>query len=265
MAWMSDEAFDLKQENREKKVTAQSARNRRGHTGKGGAVRMPSDNLTKKQREALNGECKTYRMGAPMKWGEFVGMPEDLQVMYIKGLRKTYNVPNKVLAEMLGISVSLISRYFKSIGLTKLKGAKNNWNAEEKAAFYAWIEKRGKKDISTEETVDSTDNDVELQKYIENDIATANTATKYDYTPCEEQPVNVKEGQITLEGSVDDILCTLRRIIGNTNVRLYADWSVVELPTTNTTIDIQKWRNCIQVAKNALLNAERREATGSKG
>lgn len=144
MAWMSDEAYELQQENREKKITGHSARNRRGHTGKGGKVRLSSDNLTQKQWEAKNGECKSYRLNEPMTWGDFIGMPEDIQIMYVKALRNAYNVPNCVLAEMLEVSPSLVSRYFKSVGLTKKKGEKTNWSTAEKEAFMNWWHKKDK-------------------------------------------------------------------------------------------------------------------------
>ena len=82
MAWMSDEKYELMQDTRDKAITARSARSTRTHCGKGGAVKFPSDNLTKKEREAMNGKCETYRMNDPMTWEQFKAMPDDLKVCW---------------------------------------------------------------------------------------------------------------------------------------------------------------------------------------
>jgi hypothetical protein len=100
---MSDEAYDYYEDTKEKKFTARSARNKKGHTGKMGAMRTAADYMTQKQLRALNGECKTYRLGAPMTWEEFSGMPDDLKVMYIKKVRKEYFVPDDILASSMGV------------------------------------------------------------------------------------------------------------------------------------------------------------------
>lgn len=117
MAWMSDEAYDFIEDCKEKKDIGRSARNKRGHCGKGGRVIFSSDNLTKKQRESLNGECKVYRMNAPMKWGDFVAMPVDLQIEYIKSLRKKFNVPDFEIASMLDVSIDILYEHYTEIKL----------------------------------------------------------------------------------------------------------------------------------------------------
>lgn len=117
MARMSDEAFDLLEENREKKITGQSARNRRGNTGKRGSVRLPSDRLTDKQLEALNGKCETYCLGKPMTWAQFKAMPDDLKIEYVKKLRKKYSVPDYALAEAMGVSRRTFGKWMWGLGL----------------------------------------------------------------------------------------------------------------------------------------------------
>lgn len=142
MAWMSDEAYELKQENRDKKVTAQSARHRRGHTGKGGSVKFPSDNLTKKQREAMNGKCETYRLNSPMTWEEFNSMPDDLKVMYIMAIRNKYHTPDRVLAHCMGVPAATFSKKMRElkIGLGRGSGAKSlQWHGSAQAQeFESW-------------------------------------------------------------------------------------------------------------------------------
>ena len=136
---MNDIRWEFMQDSRDKKITARSARNTRTHNGKAGYVRLPSDNLTKKEREALNGECVKYAsLKKPMTWSEFKDLPDDLKVEYIKSLREKFKVPNTALAEMFDISVTLITRYFKCLGLSigSASGAGNRtWDRE---GFLAW-------------------------------------------------------------------------------------------------------------------------------
>lgn len=115
MAWMSEEKHEFIQDTKEKRFTARSARNKRGHTGKSGAMKTASDFMSKKERDALNGECKTYKLGAPMTWSKFIEMPDDLKVMYIKSLRKKFNVPDLDLATVMGVDISEFAECLKSI------------------------------------------------------------------------------------------------------------------------------------------------------
>lgn len=46
MAWYSDEEYAYRQDCKEKAITARSARYKRTHCGKGGAVKFPSDYMT---------------------------------------------------------------------------------------------------------------------------------------------------------------------------------------------------------------------------
>ena len=63
---MKDETYAFISDVKEKGFTARSARHTRTHCGKGGRVRLPSDNLSKKELEKLNGECKSFRLNDPM-------------------------------------------------------------------------------------------------------------------------------------------------------------------------------------------------------
>ena len=142
MAWMSDEAYELMQENREKKALGQQAKNRRGNAGKKGAVQLPSDRLTKKQWEAKNGECKSYRMNEPMTWAQFMEMPDDLKVLYIKAIRKKYQTPDCILALGMDVPAATFSAKMRElgIGLGRGAGAKSvQWfTSEQRTEFEKW-------------------------------------------------------------------------------------------------------------------------------
>lgn len=123
MAWYSDEQFDMIQDSREKKSIAASAFKQRSHCGKGGSVKFPSDFMSKKELNAMNGECIKYAsLKQPMNWEEFKKLPDDLKREYVKNLRNKFNVPDAELATMFGVNKNIIYRYFKCYGLGKGAG-----------------------------------------------------------------------------------------------------------------------------------------------
>ena len=124
---------------RMKKVVAASARFRRSHAGKGGKVRLPSDNLTKKELEKMNGECKVYRLNKPMVWEEFKQLPDDMKIAYIKALRETYNAPTKEITKMLGVSSYTYGETLRRLGISEPTGTRRTV-AEE---WFKWLD--GKK------------------------------------------------------------------------------------------------------------------------
>ena len=133
---MKDETYVFISDVKDKKVTARSARHQRTHTGKGGRVRLPSDNLSKKELMKMNGECKSYRLNEPMTKAEFKALPDDLKVTYIKLLRNKYNVPDNQLGLALGYSHSAFNKVTAKLGVNRSEvGGKQKW---DKDGFYAW-------------------------------------------------------------------------------------------------------------------------------
>lgn len=123
---MNEIERDFRSDCIEKKSVARSARYKRTHTGKGGRVRLPSDNLTKKELEKMNGECKAYRMNDPMSWQEFKELPDDLKVTYIKLLRDKFDASTAHIADMLGVSTWSLSKILREFGLADPKGTRRH-------------------------------------------------------------------------------------------------------------------------------------------
>lgn len=139
MALMSDEKYEYTQDLKEKRSTARSARNRRGHCGKGGRVILPSDRLTAKQLAAKNGKCVTYHLGSPMSWEEFISMPDDLQSMYISSLRKKFNVPDEELAAAMDVDISMLTAQLNAIKVKTFGTAYRNWyDTDDYGRFRTW-------------------------------------------------------------------------------------------------------------------------------
>ncbi len=73
---------------REKKSIKNSA-SKKNRTGRG-PIRFHHDYLTKKELEAMNGECKTYDMKHFYTWQEFKSMPEHIQTEYLNYIINKY-------------------------------------------------------------------------------------------------------------------------------------------------------------------------------
>ena len=100
---------------------------------------LPHERLTKKERNAMNGEVKTYNVGKPMNWHTFKGMPLDLQKQYIRRLQLTFSANDAMLADMFGISRPTVALYRnRELGLPSL-GKGNTPSAQEALAFERFV------------------------------------------------------------------------------------------------------------------------------
>ena len=134
---MEDAKYVYLQDIKEKKSTGRSAHNRRTHAGKGGAVRFPSDFMTRKEKNAMNGEVKSYKLNRPMTWVEFKAMPDDIKTIYIQQLRDRYNVPDSVIARLLfKIHRPVLCVELKNLGLNKGHSTNKNYKEME---FADWL------------------------------------------------------------------------------------------------------------------------------
>jgi hypothetical protein len=174
---MKDETYVFISDVKEKKVTARSARHTRTHCGKGGRVRLPSDNLSKKELMKMNGECKSYRLNEPMSWKEFKAMPDDVKVTYIKLLRQKFNVPFNHIGKAMGCCQKTISGEIVRLGLSEGKAPKGRSKKWDKEGFYAWwnglnlpasVPEEDPAEESTKEEIVSTCEEPEI--FVEDDI-----------------------------------------------------------------------------------------------
>lgn len=156
---MTDEKFVYISDQKEKKRTARGSHNRRTHAGAGGRVRLPSDYMTTKERNAMNGECKAYRLNEPMTWKEFKSMPEDLQLCYMKALIERYDPSTTTMAEMFKIHYTRVTEWMRKHGMGKGKGAKCHF---QKEAWEKWL--AGGKCDPVEVITETAQNDTETEK-----------------------------------------------------------------------------------------------------
>jgi len=213
---MKDETYLFHSEVGQKKNVARSARNRRTHAGKGGRVRLPSDNMTKKELNAMNGEVKSYRLNEPMTWVEFRAMPDDIKVTYIQMLRKKYGVPDSYLAKMFGVSGTMVRKTTERLGISNGKCQPKKWDKE---GWIAWcngvpVAKEEPEEPVPEEPIPEPVEE-ETEAFVIESVK-----DKICLVP--------RSGNMVFEGNVEEILNSVKNLLGNTNVSIQIFWEVKE-------------------------------------
>lgn len=117
---MTDEEFLFHETNRERKRNSYGDFHKKRRGGK--HVRLPSDNLTKKEKQKMNGDCTTYQLDVPRTMEEFRALPDEIKKEYLNHLHKKYHVSPKVVAEMLGRSYWTLHEEMIRLGISWGKG-----------------------------------------------------------------------------------------------------------------------------------------------
>ena len=85
------------------------------------SVNMPSDYMTKKEIEKMNGDLKVWRdydeaPTFPIPWNVFKRMSVDAQKKYLEHLQTVYGASLKTISEMLGVHYMTLSKKCAEIG-----------------------------------------------------------------------------------------------------------------------------------------------------
>ena len=137
---ITDEKYTFITDVAEKKRTARGAFNKRTHNDKGGKVRFPSDYLSNKERNKMNGEIREYRMNSPITYAEFKKYPDDLKKKYIQRLRDMFDVSDKDIAEMMGVNVKTLATALAKIDA---RGGRRGKRKADYVAFENWKRNNG--------------------------------------------------------------------------------------------------------------------------
>lgn len=133
---MTDEEYIFRTDTAEKKRTARGSFNRLSHAGRGGRVRMPSDYMTKKERDAMNGEVQSYNLSEPMKWEQFKLLTDDIKREYITSIVSKYDPQQSAISQMLNVAPNTLHVLCKRLGITfRHSGCDKSRND----AFWAWV------------------------------------------------------------------------------------------------------------------------------
>lgn len=87
---MNDAEYLFKQTEIERKKRGYGDKHKK--RGGGRFVRLPSDNLTKKEREAMNGEVKSWKEKPFYSKEEFLKLPSDVQLKWANSIINRYGV-----------------------------------------------------------------------------------------------------------------------------------------------------------------------------
>lgn len=221
---MTDEKYIFTQDVRDKKTTARSARYRRTHNGKGGSVKLPSDYMTKKEIQAMNGKAESYRINAPMKWAEYKALPEDLKVVYIKAIREKYRAPYRSLADMFGVSFGAVAKEMSRLGFADgEKGRRYKWDKE---GFLAWCNGVPVRSAEPKEKAEP------IEEAQETAIAEEVALNEPDEAAEVESPVQMAAipcyGSMNFNCSADAALKTVANLLGGANVRISITWELLD-------------------------------------
>lgn len=215
MSRLPDEQWDMIEDSISKKRTAQSARHRRTHCGKSGSVKFPSDYMTKKELQQMNSECKSYRLNDPMMWREFKQLPDDIKTMYIKGIREKYDIPDKYLAEAMGVASSTFCKWMKCLGCTlgvRMGFKGGAWKKSEQGiAFYKWWRK--------EKMAENTPKIDDITVKTDSMLAVSSDLPQYAMP---------KSGSLHFECSADDAINMIHSILQNNKVCLDVQWNLMK-------------------------------------
>ena len=98
--WLSDEEYVFRQDIREKKSAGRGAFHKKNGS-KSKKCTLPSDYMTRKEKMAMSGECKTYDMKKFYTHEEFKQFPDDIKLQYLNSLINRYDVTIAAIAEEL--------------------------------------------------------------------------------------------------------------------------------------------------------------------
>ena len=137
---MTDEKYTFITDVAEKKRIARGAFNKRTHNGKGGKVRFPSDYLSNKERNEMNGKVREYRMNSPITYAEFKKYPDDLKKKYIQRLRDMFDVSDTDIAAMMGVKAKTLNAALIKIDAS---GGRRGKRKADYVAFEKWKRDNG--------------------------------------------------------------------------------------------------------------------------
>ena len=223
---MRDEEFVFVSDVRDKKRIAHGAHNKRTHCGKGGAVKFPSDYLSRKELKAMNGEVKHYNINSPMKWKEFKALPDDIKIMYIKAIRERFDAPDKEIAKMLGTHQQTFSTMVGQLGIRCGKNKRhknfdaNAWNALLNG-------NKQTEEVPVEEVVPEVVVPVVEERITEEAPVPAEVKTAR-IIPVETKPNKVipADGTMHFEGDIEAALETVRQMLCGAVGSVFVTWNL---------------------------------------
>lgn len=131
---------------REKKITGHSASKK---VTKKRGCKLPSDYLSRKEKQQMNGEVITMNPNEVMSWDAFKAMPIDLQQSYLDHLQTEYRASGTDLSKMFGLFRNSLYAYARTHGLKLMSVNRSQKTPAYRARWQAFLNGE-KADSSTE-------------------------------------------------------------------------------------------------------------------
>ena len=112
---MTDEEYVFHQTNNERKRNGFGDYKKKRQGGK--TVKLPNDNITRKEWEKMNGEVVTLELDQPRSWEDYQQIPDSLKFEYLQYLWAQYKATPTMLADMLKIDRQKVIREQSRLGL----------------------------------------------------------------------------------------------------------------------------------------------------
>ena len=198
---MNDVEFILKEDIKEKKQAGRGYYHKKNGS-KSKKCRLPSDSLSKKEIEKMNGECKVYNLNKPMSYSNFCAMPVDLRIKYLEMLRDKFGANQTEISKMMGVAdTTLASHRAKFL--------------DSKPAFRSY--KHSRLDVEAWNKFINGDkaNDAAMAGPDEEVVDNSN---EFGYLPSNLIPkADIVNGSMNLKGKAEDIFRKMTDILGCEN------------------------------------------------
>lgn len=142
---MTDLQYVYQSDIREKKSTGRGIFHKKNGS-KSKKCTLPSDYMTRKEKMAMSGECKTYDMRKFYTYEEFKQFPDDIQLQYLNSLINRYDVTIAAIAdELFHITPTGLYKYLRKHELlqyiNKAPNGKSAMALQGRARLMSAIEK----------------------------------------------------------------------------------------------------------------------------
>lgn len=142
---MTDLQYVYQSDIREKKSTGRGIFHKKNGS-KSKKCTLPSDYLTRKEKMAMSGECKTYDMRKFYTYEEFKQFPDDIQLQYLNSLINRYDATIAAIAdELFHITPTGLYKYLRKHALlqyiNKAPNGKSAMALQGRARLMSAIEK----------------------------------------------------------------------------------------------------------------------------
>ena len=204
---MNDVEFILKEDIKEKKQAGRGYCHKKNGS-KSKKCRLPSDSLSKKEIEKMNGECKVYNLNKPMSYSNFCAMPVDLQIKYLEMLRDKFGVNQTEISFMMGCNCATLKSHKQRFLNGKPEFKRYTYSRLDKDAWNRFV--NGEEDKGT--AVAEPDENLVDTCSIDNSA----DATYLPYNRVVSK-ADIVNGSMNLKGKAEDIFRKMTDILGCEN------------------------------------------------